>query len=447
MAIKELREEQGSLAKQIRALADKANDDSQTWQAEDEQTWTRLNESYDATVEKLKAAESGQQRLARAAEIESQSREDRGFGLENRVGNDGANSVECSDEHRLLALQAWLRHNNGQDLTDRHQEACKRAKVNPFSAHLDFNLGGVGTAPAWSRHGQPMLEKRALSVVTTTLGEYTVPPGFVYNLERAMLAYNGPRQVATILRTESGQPLEWPTVTDTGNVGALLAENTTIGASTDPTFGTKALDAYKYSSKPVLVPAELLQDSAFNLGQLIPDMLGERIGRIQAQHFTTGTGSSQPNGVVTAASAGVTAAGAAAITGDDLINLVHSVDPAYRQGATGFMFHDNVLLAARKLKDSQNQYLWQPGLQASEPDRLFGFPYTINQNMASTIATAAITALFGDFSKFIIRDVSTIRLYRLEERYRDLDQTGFVAFMRSDSECIQTAAIKKLTQA
>lgn len=443
-----MREELGSLAKQIKGLADQANDESRDWSGEDEQKWTRTNEAYDKLAADLSDAEGRREKANRAAEIERHASDTRSIGLEDRIGTDGS-SLECGDEHRLLALQAWLRHQNGLDLTERHEDACQRAGLNPFRGGLDIRLGsyGMDCRPAWVRNQNPMLEQRGLTVGTPADGGYTIPTGFMNELERTMLAYNGPRQVSRVIRTDTGNQIEWPTVNDTSNTGALLAEATTIGSSVDPTFGQKLLDAYKYSSKPILISAELLQDSAFNLGQVIPSLLGERLGRIQAAHFTTGTGSSQPNGVVTAATAGKTAASATAIAADELIDLVHSVDPAYRGSATGFMMHDNVVLAIRKLKDGDNQYLWQPGLQSAEPDRILGFPYTVNQQMSSTITADDITVLFGDFSKFIIRDVSTVRLYRLEERYRDTDQTGFVAFMRSDSECIQTAAIKKLTQA
>ena len=113
------------------------------------------------------------------------------------------------------------------------------------------------------------------------------------------------------------------------------------------------------------------------------------------------------------------------------------------------MMHDNIILALRKLKDSTNQYLWQPGLQAGAPDRLLGFPVAVNNNMASSMAANALTVLFGAFRKFVVREVRSIRYYRLEERYRDNDQTGFVAFHRYDSRVLDagTNPIKVLKQA
>jgi HK97 family phage major capsid protein len=293
-------------------------------------------------------------------------------------------------------------------------------------------------------------EQRALSVGTTTAGGFTVPQGFVYNLELALLQYGGVRQVADVMRTDSGNDMPWPTVNDTANVGELLSENTTVGSSVDPTFGQVVLKAYKYSSKLVLVSREILEDSAFNVAETVGKMLGERIGRIQNVHFTTGDNSAKPQGVVVASTLGVTAASATAIAADELFNLQHSVDPAYRQDPScGWMMHDNILLAVRKLKDSQNRYLWEPSIQMGVPDKLLNYPITVNQQMQSSIATATRTMLFGALGKYKVRDVKDVRLMKLEERYADLDQVGFVAFLRSDGRMLNagTNPVKHLVQA
>lgn len=452
MALKELYERKKTLAGEIRKLADLANDDDHEWSAENDENWEKCNSDFDEVQTEIEAAESRREKLARAESVEElleQNNQRQQPGRQNRAGGNGAN-LECTDEHRVLALQAWLRNANDMPLSEAHLDACERAGMNPNGRRLEFRLGeyGFNSQPAWISRGQPLMEQRALSVGTDSAGAYTVPEGFVAELERTLLAFNGPRQVSRVIRTSTGNDLPWPTVNDTSNTGVLLAEAGSIGSSVDPTFGQKMLNAYKYSSKPILISEELLEDSAFNMGQVLPALLGERLGRIQAANHTTGTGSSQPNGVVTASTLGKTAASATAIAADELIDLVHSIDPAYRIGpSVGFMLHDGILLAIRKLKDADNQYLWQPGLQAGTPDRLIGFPYTINQNMQATVATATKTVLFGDFSKFIIRDAGMMRFYRLEELYRANDQVGFISFMRSDSECIQTAAIKHLIQA
>lgn len=133
-----------------------------------------------------------------------------------------------------------------------------------------------------------------------------------------------------------------------------------------------------------------------------------------------------------------------------MIDLEHSLDPSRRNlGGVGYMFHDNVLKALRKLKDGEGRYLWQAGTNTGAPDTLNRYPYTINQDMASSIATTAITMLFGQLSKYKIRQVNSIRMYRLTERHRENDQDAFLAFMEGDGNLLNAGdnPVKKLTQA
>ncbi len=445
--LQELQERKNELVAQIRALADRQEE----WNDEDRAKWDEVNTEYDATVAEMDQIRERQQVQARAEQL-SQAEEERQFERRTEIGEARANrNGSVTDEHRALALQAWMRYQNGFDLEARHEEAVALCGVNHQRQQLDCNRA-LTLAPngyqIWNRNGNPMFEQRAMST-TDSAGGYTIPEGFSNALEVAMLAFGGPRQVCRILTTATGNDLPWPTMTDTANEGELLAEEGSIGSSVDPTFGVVTFNAYKYSSKPILVSAELLQDSAFNMGQIIGNALGTRIGRITSQHFTTGTGSSQPNGLTVAAGSGVTAAGAAAITADELIDLQHSLDPAYRGfPSCGWMFADSTLKIIRKLKDGDSQYLWQPGLRAAEPDMLLGKPYTVNQDMPAA-TTGNVSVLFGAFEKYVIRDVAQLRLYRLEERYRDNDQTGFIAFSRHDGDLLDagTDPIKKLTQA
>jgi len=452
MSLQELQETRNELAAKIKELAGRQGE----WSAEDKESWDKVNDEYNAACREMDAARAADGIRARAEEVaehQERSQSEQKPGFDDAKPQDRANSPGVTDEHRRLSLQAWLRHANELEVTEEHKAACRLTGINYQSKGFDArfkSLDNIRGNGIWSRSGRPLMpEQRAgLNVGTAADGGYTVPEGFVNELERAMLAFNGPRQVCRIVRTASGNDLPWPTVDDTSNSGALLAEATTIGASVDPTFGVTTFNAYKYSSKPILVSQELLEDTAFNLGEVIASLLGERLGRATAAHMTTGTGSSQPNGIVTAAGTGVTAASATAITGDEIIDLAHSVDPAYRGlSSVGFMMNDAILKLVRKLKDGDSRYLWEPSVQAGVPDMLFGFPVVVNQEMASAAAINAKTVLFGAFEKYVIRDVSNVRLHRLEERYRDLDQTGFVAFSRHDGDTIQAGALKLLVQA
>jgi HK97 family phage major capsid protein len=279
-------------------------------------------------------------------------------------------------------------------------------------------------------------EGRALTV-TTTAGGYLIPEGFSGALEKNLLAFGGMREAARIVRTASGNDLPWPTVDDTGNVGELLAINT-AAAEQDVAFGQVVFNAYKYSSKIVLVPIELLQDSAFDVNALIADLFAERVARITNTHFTTGDGSSKPNGVVTAASQGAVGATGQTTTiiFEDLVELEHSIDPAYRRrGACRWMMSDAALKMVKKLKDDNGQPLWTAGIQSGEPNMIYGYPYTINQDIAVPAASAK-SILYGDFSKYIIREVMDFSLLRLAERYAEYAQVGFVGFARYDGDLL-----------
>jgi len=434
--IKQLNEQRQQLAAEIKDLAERQNE----WSVEDREVWERVNAAYDDNQGQLDAEKERLEVSARANEVaEAKDIQQFKADRETREINRPVNEVE-----RRAAFLCWARFQQGLDTTEEQRQAAKRCGVNWQSKHYDIGL--PGTPAGYSVRGYGA-EYRAQATTSDSVGGALIPEGFSNELERALLSYGGPRRVARIIRTSSGNPIPWPTVNDSSNKGQLLSENAAI-SETAVTFGSETLNAYKYSSDSVLVSAELMQDSFFDLSSEIGSMLGERLGRITSEHFTTGTGSSQPEGVVVGSVAGVTAASATAIAADELIELVHSVDPAYRESA-GWMMHDNVILAIRKLKDSDGQYLWQPGLQASEPDRLLGKPVVVNQDMASSIATTAKTVLFGDFSRFIIRDVANVRLMRLDERYADYDQTGFIAFSRHDSVVLDAGSnpIKHLVQA
>lgn len=346
------------------------------------------------------------------------------------------------ERHMSYAVQGFLRAKKpSAQFQQEHLDAEKYFGIDLRGKEIEL--------PLPKNYRQMRNEFRALNVADATKGIETIPEGFVNALEVSLLTFGGMRNVADVIRTETGNDLPWPTANDTANTGELLAEATTFGASVDPVFGQIVFKAWKYSSKPVLVSSELLQDSAFDLGARIGEMLGIRIGRIQNAHFTTGGGTTLPKGLMVAAGLGKQAADNTTFTADEVIDLEHSVDPAYRMGAS-FMMHDLILSHIRKLKESTtNAYIWQPGLQAGVPDRLLGYRYTINQQMASVMENDAKVLAFGDMSKYKIRDASSIRLVRLDELYAATDQVAFVAFMRSDGNLLDagTDPVKYLEMA
>jgi HK97 family phage major capsid protein len=290
---------------------------------------------------------------------------------------------------------------------------------------------------------------------TGSAGGYTIPQGFSEELQKYVALYGGVRPAARSFPTPTGHDIPWPTVDDTANKGELLAENVGAG-SQDVVFGQVTLKAFKFSSKLVKVSKELLQDAYFPVGEILRDLFVDRLGRITNDYFTTGSGTGEPQGIVTGATSGVTATAGqtSTVIYDNLVDLEHSVDPLYRPNA-GFMFNDSTLKALKKLKDSQGRPLWMGYAEAAFGPRvaqptILGYPYFINQSMANIGTSGSPVAgnksiLFGDFKRYIVRDVLAMDLIRLDERYAELGQVGFLMFMRADARTLNTAAIKYFT--
>ena len=289
------------------------------------------------------------------------------------------------------------------------------------------------------------IDTRALSSVTDAAGGYTVPDEFSNSLVETMKAYGGLLGIVDVLTTASGTDLLWPTNDDTANEGAILDENTQISEQ-DVAFGQGKLKAYTYTSKLIRVPLQLLQDSAIDIEAFLARRIGERIGRAVAGHIATGAGTTQPVGVANATvgfPVGVTGAtgNTTTVTYDSLVDLEHSVDPAYR-GSAQYAMNDLTLAAIRKLKDSQNRPLWVPSVAGGVPSTINGRPYTIDNKLPAPAANAK-SILFGDFKTgYIARRVSGAQVLRLSERYADFLQVGFFGFARWDGVIQDAAAVK-----
>lgn len=293
----------------------------------------------------------------------------------------------------------------------------------------------------------------AMSTTTPSEGGYTVATEYYRQLTEAMKLSGGVRQVASVIQTGTGAQMNFPTTDATAEEGEIVGQNAAVNGG-DTTFGNIQMDVYKYSSKKIAIPFELLQDSMFDLEAYIQRLLALRIGRITEKHFTVGTGSSQPKGITVAATVGK-AMGTGNMTAfayDDLVDLEHSVDPVYRVGANvGYMVHDSTLKFLRKIKDTQTRPIFVPGYEQGNPggapDRLLGRPIYVNQYMPAMAASAKSVA-FGDFSKYLIRDVMDLTLFRMADSGFLLNgQIGFVAFNRVGGNLIDVGgAVKTLQQ-
>jgi HK97 family phage major capsid protein len=314
----------------------------------------------------------------------------------------------------------------------------------------------------WLRRGSKanvknldILEKRGTSTITTETtgiiyGGYTVPTELDRMWTQTLKQYGGMIQAARVIRTSTGGT--WNHVyTDDTSTAALLTAEASATTVQDFSFSRIQLGAYTYRSQANF-SLEFIQDESVDVIGEVNSMLGIRMGRALNTAFTTGDGSSKPTGVLAASGGapnGKTAASATAITSTEILDLIHSVDPAYRTGPNvALMMNDSTLAAIKKLQLGSNDSspLWVPSMRDGEPGTIWGYRYVINQDFP-TIATGNKSIAFGDWSYYVIREVRQPTFVRLNELYMANLTQGFLAFARYDAKLVPVGAIKVLTQA
>lgn len=284
---------------------------------------------------------------------------------------------------------------------------------------------------------------RTLSKLSAAAGLNTVKTSFYERLIQHLIENSGVLQTGpTVLTTATGEALQVPKTTAHSSNASIVAENATLSTN-EPTFGQVTLDAFKYGFL-MKVSHELINDTSVDLMGYLSMQAGRALGNGFGAHLVTGTGSSQPNGVLTASTAGKTGATAAGvITADDLIDLFYSVIAPYRSSAScAWLVKDSTVAAIRKLKDTTNQYIWQPGLQAGAPDILLGKSVYTDPNMPA-VGTSAKSVLFGDFSTYFVRNVESIRFERSDDFAFDTDVVTFRTLLRGDGDQIDTTGAIK----
>ena len=270
-------------------------------------------------------------------------------------------------------------------------------------------------------------------------GGFLVPEDFERDIVSALDEENVIRSLAKVITTQHERKIPIATGHSTAQ---WTAENAAYTES-NPSFGQKQIDAFKLTDL-CRVSVELLQDSAFDIEDYLMKEFARAFGIAEEEAFCVGTGTNQPTGIFTAkgGTVGVTAASATGITVDEVINLVYALKSPYRRNAK-FLMHDATVSLLRKLKDSNGVYLWQPSVQAGEPDRLLGYEIYTSPYIP-TAAAGALTVAFGDFKNYWIGDRAGRTVQRLNELYATNGQIGYVATERVDGKVILPEGIQLL---
>ncbi|WP_295217317.1 phage major capsid protein [uncultured Brevundimonas sp.] len=380
---------------------------------------------------------------AEAHKIANQARK-----LLNNITPETRADKEAEFDRMIADADALEARANRMDKADAFSAAYDEADARRPSEERKVETGNLEERQAaatrnYLRTGD-MTEVRAQSVGTAADGGILAPSSLANRIIEA-IKYTGPMfdpSVTEHLETATGNAITFPTSDDTAGVGASKAENVAMGDA-QLTFGSRAMGAYTYATGVVKVSLELLQDSAFDIEAFIARKLGERMGRTYNNLLTVGDGSSKPVGIVTGVGApALTTVGSLAIGHDDLIDLIHSVDVAYRARGGSFMAHDATVQKLRKIKDSTGQYLWQPSVQAGAPATILGHAIYVNNDMASALTANAVPVLFGDFKSYCVRKVKGLQVQRLTERYAEAGQVAFLGSIRFDGQLLEAGAVK-----
>lgn len=399
MKLHEMKQKRNIIATDMRALHDKIGDSA--WTDEQRAEWNTAKSELDGLDERINREE--ELRRQDQQYIHNQEPEQR-----NNQNTEGS-----QDEKRAHVFDKWMRSGAGE-LSSEERQVLK--------------------------------ELRAQGVSPSEKGGYTVPSTFLAQVVEQMKAYGGIASVAQIMNTSDGKTIEWPTADGTNEIGELLGENNEASEE-DTDFGIADLGAKKLSSKIIRVSNELLQDSAIDMEAYLARRISERIGRGEARYVIRGTGTGtpqQPKGLVASVSGTTATASATSFTWKEMNTLLHSIDPAYRNGPKfRWAFNDKTLQTIEEMEDGQGRPLWLPNIIGGTPATVLNVPYVIDQEIED-IAAGKKFLFAGDFNRFIIRRVNYMVLKRLVERYAEFDQTGFLAFHRFDCVLEDASAIKAL---
>jgi len=424
----------------MESLLETAQAEKRAMTGEEQETFDRADEAQ--KLSKLMSDQAVEYETARGLVTEEEVPTD-GSGVEDLIPTGRSDGLSVDDQEN--ALRAWMLGGTESQTRD-ERELCERAG-------LDSHANSMWLKPSkrMIRQGFPKSvaeaklrreETRAMAAETATAGLEFVADEAIQAVHISLLAWGGMLQTSTVITPATAGDLKIPTSTDTGNTGEIVGENTEANEQ-NITTADITLSPFLYSSKYVRASIQFMQDSSVNPAEFIGDILGTRIGRKQNTDFTVGAGTTEPNGIAArAADSGVTAATLNTLTFAEVMQIKHSVNRAYRAQGAAFMCSDTVLRIMKTMGSEPNTHrpLWLPAITPGQPDLFDGDPVIVNDDVANATATKFL--LYGKLDEYMIDAPLGIQIMRLNERWEEFHQVGFLAFARADGNLIDTAAVK-----
>ena len=400
----ELVTERNNLVGQMRSMVAKAKDESRDLNTEEQGNYDRI----------MKAQDAIRAQIDREVELEK---------IEKELRSESAGQTRADTSVVETAT------------VDGKSEEARYSKV--FSRFLSQGMGAVGD------------ELRSLSGTHMAEGGALIPPEqFIASLIKFVDDQVFMRQAATVIKINKAQSLGAPSLDTDVSDADWTSEVATGSEDSSLKFGKRALSPNPLA-KRIKVSQFLIQNSALPVESIVQQRLGYKFAVTEEKAFLNGTGVNQPLGVMVASALGipttqdVNVGSTSALLADGLISCKYKLKSQYQAKAT-WLFHRDGVAQIAKLKDKNDQYLWQPSIQAGQPDMLLGRPVKQSEFMPNTFSSALYTGIFGDFSFYWIADVLSMSVQRLVELYAEANQIGFIGRLEVDGMPVLAEAFARV---
>ncbi len=407
--LQELRQKRGTLVEQMNTLNNKALEEKRSLTPEESEKWEAMDADQEDLRKQIERSEKGEALKKEMAETREKTEFMEG---KEKKGDKRDLPYIASDEYRD-AFRHYL-HSGEKPISD---------------------------------------EFRALQADSDVIGGYLVAPQqFVQDLIKFVDDQVFIREMSTTTQVNEADSLGIPSLDVDPADADWTAEIKTGNEDDDMAFGKRELFPHPLA-KRIKVSNKLLRVSAMPVEQIVRERLGYKFAVTEEKAFLNGSGSNQPLGVFTASVDGISTGQdvsdgntATTIGADGLINAKYALKAAYWDAAV-WIFHRDAVKQIRKLKDGNGQYLWQPGLQAGQPDRILDSSFRMSEFAPNTFTTGLYAGIIGDFSRYWIADALNMQVQRLVELYAETNQTGFIGRMELDAMPVLEEAFIRVTLA
>jgi HK97 family phage major capsid protein len=429
MTLHEINQKRGELWKEARETNDKAKAEKREMTAIESERFDKIMEEVDGLDEQRDALlKSDKRNKFLADQGKSEGRKS-----EPDNGNEGSKK---KDEVRTLT---W----------GENYESKREIKLSGPYATDEYRAAHA----KWLAYGSQALsieEYRALQADSDTVGGYiTNPVQMVADLIKFVDNMVFVRQKCTVFSVPTAQSLGAPSLDTDMSAPDWTAEILTGSEDSSIAFGRRELNPHPLA-KLIKVSNTLLRKAIMGPEALVRDRLGYQVAITLENAYLNGTGSNQPLGLFTASNNGVSTArdvstgnSTTAIAADNLFEVKYSLKQQHQEQGE-WIFHRSAVKAIRKLKDGNGQYLWAPGLIASQPNTLLDRPVNMSEYAPSTFTTGLYVGLFGNLKYYWIADALSLQIQRLVELYAATNQTGFIGRVETDGAPVLDEAFARV---